>query len=250
MKLRIAWLTILCVALSAIPAGAQQFSYNNGPINGTTNAWQINFGYMVSGTFYLGDSRYPNGLSFNAGVWEFPGDVMSSLNWAISNAPLGGPNAIPRVKVYGSGVASGYLLTDQFISFNQYGYQVDLITATIDIPQIHLGVGTFWLNLSNAAVPGGDPCIGMRTVAKAARRLTVPPTHMGVRWERFLRKLSPFTSLVALTGEVQVVAARRSRAGPLNPTVSSCLVLASSGWLAHCDESYCKPLWKPNRPTT
>ena len=48
MKVRIASLTILCLALAAIPALAD---YNNGPINGTTDAWTINFGYVVSDTF-------------------------------------------------------------------------------------------------------------------------------------------------------------------------------------------------------
>ena len=53
MKLRIATLTILCLALAAIPALAQ---YDNGPINGTTDAWTINFGYVVSDTFVAGGS--------------------------------------------------------------------------------------------------------------------------------------------------------------------------------------------------
>ncbi len=50
MKLGIAWLAILCLALAAIPAWAQ-WTYDNGPINGTTDAWTINFGYVVSDTF-------------------------------------------------------------------------------------------------------------------------------------------------------------------------------------------------------
>ena len=48
--MRIAALTILCLALASVPAFAQ-WSYDNGPINGTTDAWTINFGYIVSDTF-------------------------------------------------------------------------------------------------------------------------------------------------------------------------------------------------------
>jgi hypothetical protein len=55
MKMRIASFTILCLALAAIPAWAlQDYTYSNGPINGTTDAWTINFGYIVSNTFYTG----------------------------------------------------------------------------------------------------------------------------------------------------------------------------------------------------
>src|SRR5271167_1982064 len=69
LKLRIASLTILCLALAAIPAWAD---YNNGPINGTTDAWTINFGYIVSDS-YVSDG---NATGFMFGTWEFPGDSM------------------------------------------------------------------------------------------------------------------------------------------------------------------------------
>ena len=107
MKLRIASLTILCLALAVIPASAQVL-YENGPINGTTDAWTINFGYVVSDSFVY----YGYGVSgFQLGVWEFPGDTMSSVDWFITSAENGGT-------VYGSGTASGGNLTDQFISSN------------------------------------------------------------------------------------------------------------------------------------
>ena len=50
LKMRIASLVILCLCLAAIPALAD--SYNNGPINGTTDAWTINFGYVVSDSLF------------------------------------------------------------------------------------------------------------------------------------------------------------------------------------------------------
>ena len=69
MKLRIALLAILCLTLASIPAWAQ-WSYDNGPINGTTDAWTINFGYIVSDTYIAGGNSVTN---FSFGVWEFPG---------------------------------------------------------------------------------------------------------------------------------------------------------------------------------
>ncbi len=82
------------------------------------------------------------------GVWEFPGGVMSSVDWSITTQENGGT-------VLGSGTASGANLTDQFISTNQYGYDIDLITVTG--LNVELNTGTYWLNLQNAAAPSGDP---------------------------------------------------------------------------------------------
>ena len=50
MKLRIVSLSLLALTLAAVPAMAQTV-YNNGPINGNTDAWTINFGFVVSDTF-------------------------------------------------------------------------------------------------------------------------------------------------------------------------------------------------------
>jgi opacity protein-like surface antigen len=142
LKMRIAALTILCLALAAVPA----LAYENGPINGTTDAWTINFGYIVSDS-YVSDSSTVTGFSF--GVWEFPGDVLSSVDWSITSAENGGTT-------FGSGTASGKNLTDQFISTNQFGYDIDLITVSgLNVSEVN--GATYWLNLQNAAVPSGDP---------------------------------------------------------------------------------------------
>jgi len=143
MKLRIASLTFLGLALAAIPAFAQL--YSNGPINGTTDAWTINFGYIVSDTF-VAETPLFNG--FQLGVWEFPGDLMSSVDWSISSTENGGAIV--------SGTASGKSLTDQFISSNQFGYDIDLITVSASYSNLTPS-NTYWLNLQNAVVPSGDP---------------------------------------------------------------------------------------------
>jgi len=123
-----------------------QVIYENGPANGTTDAWTINFGYIVSDSFV--PSNTPVG-GFDLYVWEFPGDTMSSLQWSITSAPNGGT-------VYGSGTVSGSSLTDTFISTNQYGYDIDKISTTSLNVNITSG-STYWFNVFNATVPSGDP---------------------------------------------------------------------------------------------
>jgi len=142
LKLRIASLTILCLALAAVPAFAD---YDNGPINGTTDAWTINFGYIVSDTFTSNGSPV---TGFSAGVWEFPGDTVTALDWSITSGENSGT-------VFGSGTASGGNISDKYISSNQYGYNIDTITVTG--LNVALSSGTYWLNLQNASVASGDP---------------------------------------------------------------------------------------------
>ena len=120
--------------------------YDNGPVNGTTDAWTINFGYIVSDTFVPSSSPVSG---FDLYVWEFPGDSMTSLQWSITSGPNSGT-------VYGSGTVSGANLTDQFISTNQFGYDIDKISATGLNVSLTSGQ-TYWINLQNASVPSGDP---------------------------------------------------------------------------------------------
>ena len=146
--MRFASLVVLSLALASTPALAQYlWSYDNGPINGTTDAWTINFGYIVSDTFTAGPGSI---TGFQFGVWEFSGDVLSSVGWSITSAENSGT-------VFGSGVASGSNVSDSFISSNQYGYDVDTITVTGLYVSTTTSGTKYWLNLYNAAVPNGDP---------------------------------------------------------------------------------------------
>ncbi len=145
MKARIASLTILFLTLAAVAASAQVL-YDNGPINGTVDAWTINFGYIVSDTFTLLSNSTVGGFDF--GVWEFPGDTLTSVDWSFTSMENGGTP-------YASGTASGKNLTDKFVSSNQYGYNIDEIS--VSGLNVGLNAGTYWLNLQNAKVPSGDP---------------------------------------------------------------------------------------------
>ena len=149
MKPQIAFLIVLCLALAAIPATAQ-WSYNNGPIDGRTFAWTINFNYVVSDTFYAGGPS----TGFTFGAWEYPGDSLSSVGWSITTAANGGT-------IIGSGTAttaggSGGTLTDSYLFFNSQGFFVDQIVVT-GLSAATTSGTTYWLNLFNAHVPSGDP---------------------------------------------------------------------------------------------
>jgi hypothetical protein len=114
MKLRIALLSlfVLCLTLAAVPAVAQTL-YSNGPINGNTDAWTVNFGFTVSDTFNVTiNETTVTGGSF--GMWLFSGDTLTSAELSIT-----------------SGENSGTSYFDQTVSFeqgsctaNQYGYNV------------------------------------------------------------------------------------------------------------------------------
>src|SRR5271166_6942247 len=117
MTTRIASLTILLLAMAAVPAWAD---YNNGPLNGNVDAWPFDFGFTMSDSFVADNSAV---TGFMLGTWEYPGDALSSLQWSISSGPNGGT-------MYGSGTASGKNLADQFISSNGHGFDVDLVTIS------------------------------------------------------------------------------------------------------------------------
>jgi PEP-CTERM motif len=151
MKLRIAFLTLLCLTF-AVAANADTL-YANGPNGGicdvqqcTVDAWTINFGYTVTNSFTLSSASTIN-EGFGFAFWLFPGDTVSSVDWQI------GTSAFAQDIAHGT--ASGSTLSQQFISSNQYGYSIQAVWITgLNVP---LNAGTYWVTLANAAVPSGDP---------------------------------------------------------------------------------------------
>ncbi len=131
----------LLLTLSATPALGQWSStlYDNGPINGTIDAWTINYGYAVSDSFTLATESTITGFQF--GVWAYPGDQALSVDFAIGTSPFDGTfTTVP--------------LMSQFLYNNQYGYDMDLLTASN--LNISLGAGAYWLTLQNAVTTQGN----------------------------------------------------------------------------------------------
>lgn len=141
MKLRIASLTILLLALVAIPAAADTI-YDNGAINGQVDGWTINFGYTVSDNFTVpAAGAQVTGLSF--GAWLFPGDTLTSVDVSITSSEFGGTT-------YFSGTVN---FTASNCFNNTYGYNV--CTETGSITPTNLDAGTYWLNMQNAVAASG-----------------------------------------------------------------------------------------------
>jgi len=144
MKLQVLILT-LCLTFAIIPATAQMI-YDNGAINGNTNAFTINFGYGVSDSFnvpysYTGSTI--TGASF--GMWLFPGDTLTSAELSITSLPFGGTQYFDQTVNFTQGRCTS----------NQYGFSVCVENTSFLGP--YLSQGTYWLSLQNARVPSGDP---------------------------------------------------------------------------------------------
>jgi len=145
MNTRLSCLThaLMICFVFALPASAQTL-YENGPINGQTDAWTINFGFVVSDSFTISTgSSTLTGLSF--GAWITPGDLVESAEFQISSEAMGGTLYFDQqVNVTQSGCF-----------LNQYNYNVCTETGSFNGPT--LGDGTYWLNLQNVVTTEGDP---------------------------------------------------------------------------------------------
>ena len=143
MKFRL--LPIMVLLLTILPgfAVAQNDLYDNGPTNGTTDAWTINFGFSVSDSFTIPNSGVW-GLAFAA--WLAPGDVLETAEVSITSSEFGGTVYFDQtVSFFQSGCIS-----------NQYGFNVCTENGSWYY-YLPLNAGTYWLTLSNASVNTGDP---------------------------------------------------------------------------------------------
>jgi len=115
------------------------FLYDNGGVNGTTDAWTINFGFAVT------DSVVANGVaaSIDFNAWLFPGDTLMSVEVDVGSQPFGTDLFRGTVNVVQSNCVG-----------NQFGYNVCLETGNFNGPGLE---GTAWFTLQNASVNTGDP---------------------------------------------------------------------------------------------
>ncbi|MFZ0314291.1 MAG: hypothetical protein WAL85_16410, partial [Candidatus Korobacteraceae bacterium] len=103
------------------PGGGGNNLYDNGPIDGNTDAWTINFGFIVSDTFTVANEQAPvSGMSF--GAWLFPGDTLESAQVSITSEPNGGTSYFNQTVNFAQNDCFG----------NEYGYSVCTETATFN----------------------------------------------------------------------------------------------------------------------
>jgi hypothetical protein len=136
-------LTILCLVLAVAPATAQYTLYSNGPYNGTTEAWPINFGFTVSDSYVLLGGNYVTGMNFV--YWDVSNsDTLTSVGVAFTRDP----NPTSGFTPYG---ATNTALNGG--RTNQYGYYLFEATLT-GIPgqgPVYLG----YVTLGNACTVSG-----------------------------------------------------------------------------------------------
>ena len=142
MKVLATTAAAVALALAGAPCAQAQALYSNGPINGTINAYTINFGYAVTDSFTLTSTSDLQSVNF--GVWDTAGDTATSVDWAITTAPFGGTTLF-------SGTSA---VSSMFQYSNLYGY--DINADTFSLGSLGLGAGTYYLELSNAGSQNGD----------------------------------------------------------------------------------------------
>ena len=133
---------LVAIGLAAAPvAGHSQVIYTDGPINGQNNAWPINWGFSVASQFTISSSGTVTSADF--GTWNWPGDLLSTVNWTISTDS--GSNTI------GSAVGSGTASASSVFDFQGlYGYNI--YTDTISLPSVALAAGAYWFQLDTAVI--------------------------------------------------------------------------------------------------
>jgi uncharacterized repeat protein (TIGR03803 family) len=116
------------------------YIYSNGPTNGTTDAWTINFGFVTSDSF-------PGGAITSAtfAMWLTEGDTLETVQLSITSGENGGTSYFNQTVTF----------TQSDCSANQYSYDVCTEATTFNGPA--LSAGTYWLNLQNAVTADGGP---------------------------------------------------------------------------------------------
>ncbi len=140
MKIRVAWLallTVCCLMLAVAPAMADSL-YSNGPFNGNTDAWAIDYGFAVSDSFTVPSN---SGISdFHTVYWTAAGNDLTSLDMAFGSTSFGG-----TFNTYG--VSNNTLL-----GTNNFGYAI--YQADLNFSPVPWS-GDGYVSLQNACTAGG-----------------------------------------------------------------------------------------------
>lgn len=143
MKASFPVLLLLALCLAATSVMAQNDIYDNGPTDGESSGFTINFGFFASDQFILSSAANIDGLTFAA--WTFPGDVLETAEVSITSSEFGGTSYLDQTVSF---TASGCFS-------NGLGFNV--CNQTGSFTPVNLSAGSYWLNLQNAVVNTGDP---------------------------------------------------------------------------------------------
>ena len=118
----------------------QDLLYDNGPYNGTTDAWAIDFGFAVSDSFTAPSGSTIQGLSFV--YWDAStSDLLTSVDMGIASTSFGGTFQ----------TLTG--VNNTFLGTNQYGYA--LYQADYAFTDIYWPGGVGYITLQNACSTSG-----------------------------------------------------------------------------------------------
>ncbi len=144
---------LLCFVLWASSASATTILYDNGPINGTIQAFplfsdELAIGQSLADSFTLTSASTLTGVS--VGLWvDEPTAVPDTVTWVLAaGAP---PGTLPYLTP-----ATLASLTNTFDFTNSDGFLI--FTSTFSLPSISLPAGEYTLNLTAASAtqPGAQ----------------------------------------------------------------------------------------------
>ena len=142
--------SLMCglVAIAAIVSSSAQAKasavYTSGSLDGTSGAWQISGIYSVADSFTVGPTTLTSatvGLWVQSGLGNSPGSVDWSIGTAAGDSSLG------------TGVSSFTANAYQFTN----GDGFDIYESAFPLSATLVTPGTYWLTLSNATLPNGNP---------------------------------------------------------------------------------------------
>ena len=115
--------------------------YDNGPVNGTIDAYTISLPFAVSNSFTLAQASIVTGVNF--GVWTVPGEVVSTVDWAITSTSFSYP--VDGTATVNNGALIG-------LGFGSYPIHF----ANFSTGSVSLASGTYYLVLQNALSSSGS----------------------------------------------------------------------------------------------
>jgi hypothetical protein len=123
-------------------AGATTVLYDNGPINGTLGAIQIEAPVAVADSFTLAANSTVTEMKF--GSWSDSGfSPLSSVDWSVwTGNPFGGGTEL----FDGSAPVTSRFLFSSLVG----GYNFDIYSEEINLGSLNLNSGNYYVELTNA----------------------------------------------------------------------------------------------------